>query len=177
MVHLDIRPANIFLQSAPSLTPEFNAMSSAESPSGKSLFSTVMASLSQTSLSHDSTSAGQRGGLQRQFSNDEVPSRTTTTSSKSKDTMQKEVEDLILNGHYVLKVGDLGHVRGLFETGFINEGETRYCPRELINSDPSTLDLTKADVFSLAASVYELCLGRYLGSNGDEEMVEWHSIR
>jgi wee1-like protein kinase len=65
----------------------------------------------------------------------------------------------------------------LFERGSLDEGENRYCPRELINSDADSLDLTKADMFSLGASVYELCLGRFLGSSGEEEMVEWHSIR
>jgi len=162
LVHLDMRPANVFLQSSASNTPEYS-QSQQVSPigPGKSLFSAVIDSLSHTSLSNEHV-----GSVSRQSSN----------SSVSTD-VRKDVEESILNGKYILKVGDLGHVRGLFETGFVNEGETRYCPRELINSDPSVLDLTKADVFSLAASVYELCLGRYLGSTGDEAMTEWHSIR
>jgi len=39
----------------------------------------------------------------------------------------------------------------------------------LIDSDSKTLDLTKADIFSLGASVYELCLGRFLTQSGPVE--------
>jgi hypothetical protein len=60
---------------------------------------------------------------------------------------------------------------------FAQEGQTRYCPRELINLEEEYLDATKADVFSLGASVYELCLGRFLGAEGEEGIAEWHSIR
>ena len=165
LVHLDIRPANIFLQHNSTANGSVGT-DVATSPRTQSLFSTVMQSLSQTSLSSNG-SAGSGRGLPRQFSTDQ-PSSTN---------VREELEERILQQVYLLKVGDLGHVRGTYETGYVNEGETRYCPRELINADPRTLDLTKADVFSLGATIYELCLGRYLGSNGEEEMVEWHSIR
>ena len=40
----------------------------------------------------------------------------------------------------------------------------RYCSKELIvTNDGQTLDLRQADIFSLGASVYEMCLGRLLG--------------
>lgn len=39
------------------------------------------------------------------------------------------------------------------------------------------LDVTRCDVFSLGASVYELCLGRFLGADGEQGIAEWHSIR
>ena len=64
---------------------------------------------------------------------------------------------------------------------------------------PNLLDLRAADMFSLGATVYELCLGRELGSSGgsgsssggttsnsnvnygdrsvDDGLVEWHRIR
>jgi hypothetical protein len=32
-------------------------------------------------------------------------------------------------------------------------------------------------MFSLGASVYELCLGRFLGAEGEAGMLEWHRIR
>ena len=59
----------------------------------------------------------------------------------------------------------------------LQEGQTRYCARELINMEEETLDPRKADIFSLGASVYELCLGRFLGAEGEEGIAEWHSIR
>lgn len=60
---------------------------------------------------------------------------------------------------------------------FPQEGQTRYCARELINMEEESLDCTKSDVFSLGASVYELCLGRFLGADGEEGIAEWHRIR
>ena len=40
----------------------------------------------------------------------------------------------------------------------------RYCSKELIvSSDGQVLDLRQSDIFSLGASVYEMCLGRELG--------------
>jgi len=63
------------------------------------------------------------------------------------------------------------------------EGERRYCANELINGYPELqqLDLTKCDIFSLAISVYELCLGRPLltSAAAPEEEVsrEWSGIR
>jgi hypothetical protein len=39
------------------------------------------------------------------------------------------------------------------------------------------VDVTRCDVFSLGASVYELCLGRFLGAEGEEGSAEWHAIR
>ena len=42
------------------------------------------------------------------------------------------------------------------------------------------LDLTKADIFSLGASVYELCKGSPLAGDGDtdeNDLSEWHELR
>jgi hypothetical protein len=93
-----------------------------------------------------------------------------------------ELTDMILNGECNIKLGDLGHVTRLDENKIFEEGEDRYCARELIDfSDSSSnLDLTKADIFSLGATIYELCLGRKLGCgevNSDTELSEWHNIR
>lgn len=44
---------------------------------------------------------------------------------------------------------------------------------ELIQRTTNTLDLTKADIFSLGASLLEMCLGRKLCSSGEE----WRSLR
>jgi hypothetical protein len=44
------------------------------------------------------------------------------------------------------------------------EGESRYCARELLNNlENKPIDPCKADIFSLGATLYELCLGRELG--------------
>ena len=51
----------------------------------------------------------------------------------------------------------------------------RYVAREVF--DCVVTDLRAADMFSLGASVYELCLGRELGLTGVAEVQEWHNIR
>ena len=53
----------------------------------------------------------------------------------------------------------------------IDEGDSRYMPRELLMEVHD--HLTKADIFSLGASAYEVFLGRVLPANGDE----WGAIR
>jgi hypothetical protein len=53
------------------------------------------------------------------------------------------------------------------------EGDSRYMARELLDTVKCE-DLPRCDVFSLGATMYEVCLvDRRLPSNGDE----WHSIR
>ena len=81
----------------------------------------------------------------------------------------------LLHGMSSLRLGDLGQCCSVHSADFI-EGESRYCPREVINGDLKAIDLRKADVFSLGASCYELCLGRQLGAGG-EGALEWHSLR
>jgi len=81
----------------------------------------------------------------------------------------------LLHGLSSLRLGDMGQCCSVHSADFI-EGESRYCPREVINGDLKAIDLRKADVFSLGASCYELCLGRQLGAGG-EGALEWHSLR
>ena len=68
------------------------------------------------------------------------------------------------------KIGDLGMVTSL-TTPVVEDGDSRYLPRELLDDDYS--NLTKADVFSLALTVYEVATLEQLPQNGPE----WHSIR
>lgn len=53
----------------------------------------------------------------------------------------------------------------------VEEGDSRYMSMELLSGDHA--DLTKSDIFSLGATMYEICLGRELPMNGDE----WQNIR
>jgi len=82
-----------------------------------------------------------------------------------------QLQNLILQGRAVLKLGDLGQACPLGET-LLNEGESRYLPREVLN-ESKNIDLAKSDIFSFGASVYELLLGRELAS----ESTEWHELR
>jgi wee1-like protein kinase len=89
-----------------------------------------------------------------------------------------KLKRMIVKGECGVKLGDFGLARRLDENkpGTIEEGEQRYCARELINGT-GPIDLKSADVFSLGATLYELMLGRQLGAGGDVGSVEWHSIR
>jgi wee1-like protein kinase len=76
------------------------------------------------------------------------------------------------------KLGDLGMARLLIKIGEekdIPEGDCRYLARELLNDDPSlpVPDLTKADIFALGITAYELLEGNELEKNGPQ----WHDLR
>lgn len=89
-----------------------------------------------------------------------------------------KLKRMIVNEECAIKLGDFGLARRLDENkpDTIEEGETRYCARELVNGN-GPIDLKAVDVFSLGASGYEIMLGRELGVSGEVGSVEWHSIR
>lgn len=69
-----------------------------------------------------------------------------------------------------------------------SDGDARYCSSELISGfdsgselQPSRMDLTKADIFSLGASIYELFKGAALAGHSsliDENgLSEWQLLR
>ena len=72
----------------------------------------------------------------------------------------------------IVKLGDFGLTCRLDFKGDFDEGENRYCARELING-LGPIDLRSADIFSLGASVYEIMLGYPLSAGGSE----WHKLR
>eukprot|EP00956_Cyclotella_meneghiniana_P003055 scaffold3740_cov51-Cyclotella_meneghiniana.AAC.16 len=72
------------------------------------------------------------------------------------------------NGLY--KLGDFG-LAGVATSTDVEEGDSRYMPREMLEGGQR--DLTKCDIFSLGATMYELCLGHTLPSCGEE----WHNLR
>ena len=76
------------------------------------------------------------------------------------------------------KLGDLGMARLLnkiIEEHDIPEGDCRYLAKELLNDDPSQPipDLTKADIFSLGITAYELVEEKELDKNGQQ----WQDLR
>lgn len=75
----------------------------------------------------------------------------------------------IKNDQY--KLGDFGLVTKLSSSQDVEEGDSRYISMELLSGEKC--DLTKSDIFSLGATLYEICLGRSLPMNGDE----WRDIR
>ena len=68
------------------------------------------------------------------------------------------------------KLGDLGMARLLnkiAEEHDFPEGDCRYLAKELLNDDPALPipDLTKADIFALGITIYELIEGKELEKN------------
>lgn len=104
-------------------------------------------------------------------------SDSNSDNSGSYALLRQRAESLIASGQVELRLADFGHCRKLDETTAVTEGESRYCPRELIDGDSSSLILPAADIFSLGASILELRLGRPLGSSGEDGIAEWHGIR
>eukprot|EP00762_Andalucia_godoyi_P008079 ANDGO_02190.mRNA.1 Wee1-like protein kinase len=74
-------------------------------------------------------------------------------------------------GDVQYKIGDLGQIRHVNLKVEVTEGDGRYLCRELLDDDFRYL--TKADIFALGASLYEMILGRRLPANGDD----WQKIR
>ena len=58
------------------------------------------------------------------------------------------------------------------KSGEVEEGDDRYMAKELLDHIQRE-DLPLCDIFSLGATMYEVCLGRPLPTGGDE----WHAIR
>lgn len=69
------------------------------------------------------------------------------------------------------KLGDFGLVTRASNSQEVDEGDSRYMSRELLSGDRS--DLTKSDIFSLGATMYEISLMRPLPMNGPE----WQDMR
>jgi hypothetical protein len=78
-------------------------------------------------------------------------------------------------GASMYKLGDLGLINAASDKESFEDGDSRYLPCELLNADStaSAVDLPRADVFSLGASIYELARRQPLPSRD----LEWHEIR
>lgn len=77
-------------------------------------------------------------------------------------------------GHY--KLGDLGLCRPikLFVGEEISEGDGKYMAREILNNYSERVpDLTRADLFSLGMTMFELMSLENLPYNGSQ----WHTLR
>ena len=69
------------------------------------------------------------------------------------------------------KLGDFGLASKSSSHEDVEEGDSRYMSLELLSGDHS--DLTKSDIFSLGATLYEICRGQPLPLNGPE----WQDMR
>lgn len=67
-----------------------------------------------------------------------------------------------------LKIADFGLSRAAqIRNGDVEEGDSRYLAKEVLNLD-SKVDLTKADIFSLGMTAYEMLTLELLPNNGEQ---------
>lgn len=77
----------------------------------------------------------------------------------------------VIDSDIVYKIGDFGHTICVENVRDIEEGDSRYLPKELLRDDYSQLQ--KVDVFSTGLTVYEAATRKRLPNNGPE----WHRLR
>ena len=85
-------------------------------------------------------------------------------------------ENILLSQSNTYKLADFGLSRSISKSSNsddITEGDARYMAQELLNEYYDLIDISKADIFSLGATLYELMIGESLPCNG----TEWHDIR
>ncbi|CAF0762255.1 unnamed protein product [Adineta ricciae] len=79
-------------------------------------------------------------------------------------------EELTTEKNVTYKIGDLGHVTDIYDP-FVEEGDSRYLAREVLQQKHQCLP--KADIFSLALTIYAAGTNTTLPKNSDE----WDRIR
>ena len=171
MVHLDIRPSNVFISPQPHPSSVFTV---------STLPPTVAASQEDNmnffSQNENSQKPGDRAALLLSVA------ASFTPVHEEKVVSAADVESNVISGRWSLKVGDLGLSRRSLDVRGVEEGEIRYCAPELITrgsgapaipSPASLLTLPACDIFSAGATLYELCKGSKLEQNTNE----WHNIR
>ena len=94
--------------------------------------------------------------------------------SESGEDSEELEERQRLRSHlkFNFKIGDLGLVTPALNRKEVYEGDARYLAQELLN-EAIEKDLTRADVFALGMTMFEVMSGTPLPKYGDE----WHLIR
>lgn len=76
-------------------------------------------------------------------------------------------ENMLLQND-TLKIADFGLSRAArVRSGDVEEGDSRYLAREVLNYSPE-IDLSKADIFSLAMTIFEMLTLERLPNNGPQ---------
>jgi len=140
LVHLDIKPGNIFI-SLDNYTP---------SPPRRLDHSTDSGAGSGDYLDHSLRQMNERG--------DHTDLNTAVLSSSEASPGEND------RVHY--KIGDLGHVAPIFGGEMSpEEGDCRYMAPEFLEMEVDRTRLTKADIFSLGLTVFEAACLRPLPKN------------
>eukprot|EP00912_Choanoflagellata_sp_UC4_P000939 UC4_evm2s577 len=97
-----------------------------------------------------------------------VTDQLLRTDSKSKEEERPETPCNIY------KIGDLGHVCKLdSDASAVEEGDSRYLPKDVWDLGDGNVDLSKIDMYSLGISLYEAATLHVLPKNGED----WQALR
>eukprot|EP00096_Caligus_rogercresseyi_P001014 TRINITY_DN115_c2_g1_i4.p1 TRINITY_DN115_c2_g1~~TRINITY_DN115_c2_g1_i4.p1 ORF type:complete len:700 (+),score=275.41 TRINITY_DN115_c2_g1_i4:2145-4244(+) len=148
MVHMDIKPENIFIAvehpSSPSTSP------------GGSIISDAPARHS----GNESTDSGNHSG------------------NDAANPLRVNNNNVILNGQRLTyKIGDLGNIAQIHGDYIPEEGDCRYMAPELLAIDVDRSKLPKADVFSLGLSLYAMASLQDIPKNSMDDSVMYDQIK
>ena len=179
MVHLDIKPENIFI-SLDHLTPSPHSRESKPSQEESKVIastnpSNVAIAAEGTSNSTknvvDSTkvrSVVERGDISGNESTDSGHASGCDARFFVENNSASNV-DCGIDERISYKIGDLGHVAPIYGDHIPEEGDCRYMAPELLADDVDREKLPKADIFSLGLTLYEAASLQELPKNSLED--------
>lgn len=165
LVHLDIKPENIFIALDHLTSSPKPADPLRRGSSGKGCKKIPSRSSNKT---HSFGTIGDNCDLSGNESTDSGNASGCDGWGSSRGLTSEGVDDRIS-----YKIGDLGHVASIYGSQIPEEGDCRYMAPELLTDDVNRERLAKADIFSLGLTLYEAASLQELPKNSfDDPMYE-----